>query len=87
MVFSSRARRLRKALGGGMRQVGILAAAGLYALNEIVPKLGEDHYRTYKIAEGKYVLLLLLVPSFLHFQENKHLLVFSQQAVYENEVR
>lgn len=53
MVFSSRARRLRKALGGGMRQVGILAAAGLYALDEIVPKLGEDHYKTYKIAEGK----------------------------------
>lgn len=37
------ARRVRKALGGGMRQAGILAAAVLYALDHHLPKLGEDH--------------------------------------------
>jgi threonine aldolase len=38
-----RAHRFRKAWGGGMRQVGILAAAALYALDNNLPKLGEDH--------------------------------------------
>lgn len=50
--FSIRARRLRKALGGGMRQVGILAAAGLVALDIVVPKLGEDHARILQIAKA-----------------------------------
>lgn len=39
----SRARRLRKMLGGGMRQAGIVAAAGLYALDHHVDRLAEDH--------------------------------------------
>lgn len=38
-----RARRLRKMLGGGMRQAGVLAACGLYALEENLPRLAEDH--------------------------------------------
>lgn len=38
-----RARRWRKMLGGGMRQVGVLAAAGHYALDHILPRLGYDH--------------------------------------------
>uniref|UniRef100_A0A182TMA2 Aromatic amino acid beta-eliminating lyase/threonine aldolase domain-containing protein n=1 Tax=Anopheles melas TaxID=34690 RepID=A0A182TMA2_9DIPT len=46
------AHRLRKALGGGMRQVGFLAAAGLCALDEIVPKLKDDHARTRRVAEA-----------------------------------
>ncbi|XP_055543208.1 uncharacterized protein LOC129728776 [Wyeomyia smithii] len=50
--FIQEAHRLRKALGGGMRQVGFLAAAGLCALDEIVPKLGDDHKRTRKIAQA-----------------------------------
>jgi len=37
------ARRWRKALGGGMRQAGILAAAGLYALEHNIERLAEDH--------------------------------------------
>jgi threonine aldolase len=41
--FVDQARRFRKALGGGMRQVGFLAAAGLHALDSIVPKLKFDH--------------------------------------------
>ena len=43
---------MRKALGGGMRQAGILAAAALYSLDNIVPRLGEDHDRAKRIAEG-----------------------------------
>ena len=39
------ARRWRKMLGGGMRQVGILAAAAHYALDNIYPRLGEDHQK------------------------------------------
>lgn len=45
------ARRIRKVLGGGMRQVGILAAAGIYALNNHVDRLAEDHKRARKISE------------------------------------
>lgn len=41
--FIGRARRQRKMLGGGMRQVGILAAAGIVALTEMVDRLAEDH--------------------------------------------
>lgn len=38
-----RANRARKLLGGGMRQIGILAAAGMYALDNVWPRLGDDH--------------------------------------------
>ena len=51
-LFIQKARRLRKVLGGGMRQVGVLAAAGLVSLNEIVPLLKEDHRRAYVIADA-----------------------------------
>lgn len=43
--FIARAKRLRKMLGGGMRQAGILAAAGLVALDSMVDRLEEDHRR------------------------------------------
>jgi threonine aldolase len=46
------ARRWRKALGGGMRQVGILAAAGLYALEHHVERLAEDHGNAAVLATG-----------------------------------
>ncbi|HPW18768.1 MAG TPA: GntG family PLP-dependent aldolase [Candidatus Aminicenantes bacterium] len=45
-------RRLRKALGGGMRQVGVLAAPGLIALTEMVDRLEEDHIRAKALARG-----------------------------------
>jgi threonine aldolase len=45
-------RRLRKALGGGMRQVGVLAAPGLIALTEMVDRLAEDHVRAKRLAAG-----------------------------------
>jgi len=43
-------RRVRKALGGGMRQVGVIAAAGLVALTEMTGRLGEDHDRAKRLA-------------------------------------
>lgn len=48
-----RAHRMRKALGGAMRQVGILSAAGLVALDTIVPGIDVDHQRARRIAEGE----------------------------------
>ncbi len=50
--FIERARRMRKMLGGGMRQAGVLAAAGLCALNEMVDRLAEDHANARRLAEG-----------------------------------
>ena len=51
-TFISEARRVRKLLGGGMRQAGILAAAGIVALTEMVQRLAEDHANASKLASG-----------------------------------
>lgn len=51
-AFIKEARRTRKMLGGGMRQAGILAAAGLIALNEHSIRLEQDHQNARKLAEG-----------------------------------
>jgi threonine aldolase len=50
--FVERARRVRKMLGGGMRQVGVLAAAGIVALERMVDRLAEDHANARALAEG-----------------------------------
>jgi threonine aldolase len=50
--FINQARRARKLLGGGMRQAGIMAAAGIVALNEMVDRLIDDHANAKKLAEG-----------------------------------
>ncbi len=50
--FIKRAHRMRKMLGGGMRQAGVLAAAGIVALEKMAPRLGEDHARARTLAEG-----------------------------------
>ncbi len=50
--FIQRARRIRKQLGGGMRQAGVLAAAGIVALETMVERLAEDHARARRLAEG-----------------------------------
>ncbi len=49
-AFITEARRIRKRLGGGMRQAGYLAAAGLYALEHHVDRLAEDHARAARLA-------------------------------------
>ncbi len=51
-AFIEKARRLRKMLGGGMRQAGIVAAGGLYALEHNVDRLAEDHRRAKTLADG-----------------------------------
>lgn len=48
--FIGRARRNRKRMGGGMRQAGVLAAAGLVALREVRPRLAEDHAKAKRLA-------------------------------------
>ena len=50
--FVAEARRARKLLGGGMRQAGVLAAAGLVALTRMVDRLEEDHQNAKRLAEG-----------------------------------
>lgn len=50
--FIGRARRMRKQLGGGMRQAGVLAAAGIVALETMIDRLPEDHKRASDLAEG-----------------------------------
>jgi threonine aldolase len=50
--FIAKARRARKLVGGGMRQAGVLAAAGIVALNEMTDRLSEDHANARKLAEG-----------------------------------
>ncbi|XP_076259362.1 uncharacterized protein LOC143195791 isoform X1 [Rhynchophorus ferrugineus] len=50
--FILKARRIRKALGGGWRQAGIIAAAGLVALDKMIDRLQIDHNHAYQIAKG-----------------------------------
>ncbi|MGD9310373.1 MAG: low-specificity L-threonine aldolase [Desulfosarcina sp.] len=50
--FIARARRMRKSVGGGMRQAGIIAAAGIVALENMVERLAEDHANARSLAEG-----------------------------------
>ena len=61
MLVSDRAaidysRRVRKALGGGMRQAGVLAACGLISLTKMIDRLKEDHLRARRLAEAIYDL-------------------------------
>ncbi|HEX5479066.1 MAG TPA: low-specificity L-threonine aldolase [Dehalococcoidia bacterium] len=51
-AFVARARKMRKMLGGGMRQAGVIAAAGIYALEQMVHRLAEDHENAKALAQG-----------------------------------
>ena len=51
-AWIAQARRMRKLLGGGMRQAGVLAAAGIVALDTMVGRLAEDHAHARRLAEG-----------------------------------
>jgi len=61
--FIMRARHLRKMLGGGMRQVGILAAAGIISLEKMVNRLADDHARAKKLADGLRTVKGLVVDN------------------------
>lgn len=50
--FIRRAHRYRKLLGGGMRQAGVLAAAGIVAIEQMVDRLAQDHARARELAQG-----------------------------------
>lgn len=50
--FIRRARRARKAVGGGMRQAGILAACGIISLTEMIERLADDHLHAQELAQG-----------------------------------
>ena len=50
--FIRKARRVRKVLGGGMRQAGVLAAAGIVAITDMVDRLADDHANARRLAEG-----------------------------------
>jgi threonine aldolase len=50
--FIARARKMRKMVGGGMRQGGIIAAAGVYALEHMVDRLADDHANAKTLARG-----------------------------------
>lgn len=62
--FIAEARRVRKVVGGGMRQAGVIAAAGLWALEHMTKRLPEDHIRAQRLAAG----LSEAVP-FLHIAQ------------------
>jgi threonine aldolase len=55
-AFIERARAYRRMVGGGMRQAGIMAAAGLVALERMVDRLADDHRRARRLAEGLHAI-------------------------------
>jgi threonine aldolase len=61
-AFIHQALRIRKQLGGGMRQAGVLAAAGIVALEQMVDRLAEDHARARKLAESLQSIPGLKLP-------------------------
>lgn len=71
--FIARARRFRKAFGGGMRQAGYLAAAGIYALENNIERLAEDHRRAAELE--KTLLSLSYVEEVLPVDTN--IIIFS----------
>jgi threonine aldolase len=62
--YIKKARRVRKVFGGGMRQAGFLAAAGIYALENNIERLAEDHAHAKQIADviGKKDFVKILLP-------------------------
>jgi threonine aldolase len=66
-AFVDRAHRMRKILGGGMRQAGVIAAPGILALTEMVARLGEDHENARILAAGLAALPgVVLDPPAVH---------------------
>ncbi len=70
--FIRQAHRVRKMLGGGMRQAGILAAAGIIAIEKMSLRLGEDHARAKQLANG-----LKQIPGLVVDEPETNLVFFS----------
>jgi threonine aldolase len=82
--FIAKARKWRKMVGGGMRQSGHLAAAGIIALNELVDELKKDHYKTQALAQGlsklkRIILKKDLVKTNIIFFSLKHPTLSSEE--------
>lgn len=62
--FIKKARRIRKVFGGGMRQAGFIAAAGIYALQNNIERLSQDHFHAQQIASAieKKTFVKMLLP-------------------------
>jgi threonine aldolase len=60
--FVKKARRVRKQLGGGMRQAGVIAAAGIVALESMVDRLAEDHARAAALGKGLMAIPGITLP-------------------------
>lgn len=80
--FVHRAHRIRKQLGGGMRQAGVLAAAGIVALESMVDRLAEDHARARDLALGLSGIPTLRLDGGMP-QSNMVFLSLSEQAPQE----
>ena len=76
--FIQKARRIRKALGGGMRQAGIIAASGLVSLNTMIEQIKEDHNHIKMLIEGLSSIKGLLIDkknirsNILYFEINEN---------------
>jgi threonine aldolase len=83
--FIARARHLRKMLGGGMRQVGVIAAAGLVSLEKMAVRLGDDHKRAKQLADGLRTIHGIIVDdgspktNMIYFNLAKGVKITSQQ--------
>lgn len=78
-AFIKKARRVRKVLGGGMRQAGIVAGAGIFALNNNIDRLSDDHARAKEI--GQLLYGLRFVDSVLEPETN--ILVFKVKEEFD----
>ena len=87
--FIKKARRIRKVFGGGMRQAGFMAAAGIYALQNNIDRLGEDHLHARQIAEAiamkNFVKMILPVETNIIVFELKYGLPAPQMVATLNE--
>jgi threonine aldolase len=85
--FISEARRARKAVGGGMRQAGIIAAAGVVALEQMIERLAEDHDRARflaeQLAELRGVDVAPVTTNILYFQITDDVLKSPEQVASE----
>ena len=84
-IFIKRARHLRKMLGGGMRQVGVIAAAGLISLEKLTNRLGDDHEHAKQLADGLRIIPGIVVDegspktNMIYFNLAKDVKITSQQ--------
>src|SRR3972149_8388577 len=73
--FIDQARRTRKVLGGGMRQAGVLAAAGLIAIHDMTKRLHEDHENAQALGDGLRnvagITMLSVATNFVFFDLNE----------------